>query len=75
MADGDDAVIPRDRAGSAQPLCGLYRVEPCAEACRRALDSEDLSLRGMLRTVATRWIDLDEFAYLPNAENFFFNLN
>lgn len=74
-AGGDDAVIPRDHSGSAQPLCGLYRVEPCAEACRRALEGDDLSLRGVLRTVETRWIDFNEFAHLPNAEKFFFNLN
>lgn len=71
----DDAVIPRDRSGSAQPLCGFYRVRSCVEACRCALESDDLSLRGMLLAVETRWVDFDEYAHLPNAENFFFNLN
>jgi len=29
----------------------------------------------MLLAVETRWVDFDEYAHLPNAENFFFNLN
>ncbi len=73
--EGGDAVIPHDRFGSVQPLCGLYRVEPCAEACRIAMEGADLSLRGILRRVDTKWVDFDDIAHLPHSEILFFNLN
>ncbi|MBX7053492.1 MAG: molybdenum cofactor guanylyltransferase [Pyrinomonadaceae bacterium] len=72
---GSDAVIPRDISGTAQPLCGLYRVGPGIEACRIALTGMDLSLRSMLAGIETIWVDFADIAHLPDSERFFINLN
>ena len=69
------AVIPRDRGGFVQPLCGLYRVEVCIDACLEAIERSDRSVQNMLRRIDTRWVEFDEIADLPGSERFFSNLN
>jgi molybdopterin-guanine dinucleotide biosynthesis protein A len=46
----NDAVVPRDDQGD-QPLCAIYRREPCLEVARANLESGRLSMRDLLAHV------------------------
>ncbi len=69
-----EAVVPLQKDERAQPLCTLYR-KTCLPKVEAALTSNELSLRKLLERIETRFVRFEEFADLPNAENFFFNVN
>lgn len=69
-----EAVAPLQKDERAQPLCALYR-KTCLPKVEEMLDGGDWSLKNLLRQMKTRFVEFENFADLPNAENLFFNVN
>jgi molybdopterin-guanine dinucleotide biosynthesis protein A len=74
VRDEADAVVPLQKDERAQPLCALYR-KTCLPKVEAALASNEWSLKKLLEKLETRFIRFEEIGDLPNAENFFFNVN
>ena len=70
------AVAPIQPDGRAQPLCGFYRAQACLAVAGQLLKSDEIPpTRRILENVVTRWVNFEELADLPGAENFFANIN
>ncbi len=69
-----EAVVPLQKDERAQPLCALYRKN-CLPRVEAALKSDEWSLKKLLEKLETRFVRFEEINDLPNAENFFFNVN
>jgi molybdopterin-guanine dinucleotide biosynthesis protein A len=69
-----EAVVPLQKDERAQPLCALYR-KTCLPQVETALTGDDWSLKKLLPKLETRFVRFEELGDLPNAENFFFNVN
>ena len=70
-----EAVVPIQPDGRPQPLCALYRREPCFLEAEKLIASGEHTPRALLANVKTRWVQPKELIDLPGAENFFFNVN
>ena len=73
--EGSEAVAPIQSDGIPQPLCALYRVEPCLERAERLINSGERKPIALLQSVETRWVSFAELSSLEGAENFFDNIN
>ena len=70
------AIVPTQPDGRVQPLCALYRVEPCLIAAKHLLKSEEIPSAGELSVnVNTRFVSIMELSDLRGSENFFSNVN
>ena len=74
VQDEFEAIVPLQKDERAQPLCALYR-KTCLPKVEAALASNEWSLKKLLEKLETRFVRFEEIADLPNAENFFFNVN
>ena len=74
VQDELEAIVPLQKDERAQPLCALYR-KTCLSKVETALASNEWSLKKLLEKLETRFIGFEEISNLPNAENFFFNVN
>ena len=70
-----DAVAPVQGDGIPQPLCTLYRVDPCLARASELINSGERKPIALLQSVRTRWAACSEFEDLPGAERFFVNIN
>jgi molybdopterin-guanine dinucleotide biosynthesis protein A len=70
-----DAVAPVQEDGRLQPLCALYRREPCLETAEAMLGAGELRPRYLLGRVRTRLVKFEELADLAGAPLFFRNVN
>ncbi len=72
-----EAFAPIQADGKIQSLCAIYKTEPCRKILSEMLENEteNYSVRDFLDQVETRYLEFGEIADLPNAENFFFNVN
>ena len=70
-----DAVAPIQSDGVPQPLCSLYRVEPCRERATELIESGERRPIALLQSVRTRWVTFDQIADLNGSSHFFDNIN
>ncbi len=70
-----EAVAPIQGDGIAQPLCTLYRVDPCRRVAERFINSGERKPLALLQSVKTRWVPFDEVRGLKGADRFFDNIN
>ncbi len=73
--EGFDAVAPIQNDGIPQPLCALYRVDPCLERAERLIKSGERKPIALLQSLETRWVSFAELSSLEGADNFFENIN
>lgn len=70
------AIAPVQPDGRIQPLCALYRVDPCLLMAKQLLQNDEIPpARKLLENAAARLIDFERLADLPGAEKFFTNIN
>lgn len=76
-SDDIDAIVPVQSDGNLQPLCALYRLEPCRDAVLEFLDNDKKTppLRAIFDKVRTLKVAFDELKDLAGAEHFFVNVN
>lgn len=70
-----EAVAPIQADSIPQPLCSLYRVEPCLEVADQLIKSAERKPIALLQSVETRWVEFSELTRLKNANSFFENIN
>lgn len=70
-----EAVAPIQEDGWPQPLCALYRVEPCLAMAEKLIKSGERRPVTLLQSVRTRWVSFAEVADLVGAIRFFANVN
>ena len=75
VRQGFDAVAPIQQDGIPQPLCSLYRVEPCLTLAERLVKSGERKPITLLQSVLTRWVLFNELSLLKGADCFFDNIN
>ena len=73
--EGFDAVAPIQSDGIPQPLCALYRVDPCLGRADQLIKSGERKPIALLQSVETRWVSFAEVSGLQGAESFFDNIN
>jgi len=75
LGEGFEAVAPIQSDGIPQPLCALYRAEPCRERAEQLIKSGERKPVALLQSVETRWVSFAELASLKGADHFFDNIN
>ncbi len=70
-----EAVAPIQQDGIPQPLCALYRLEPCLRLAEQFIKSGERKPVALLQSVSTRWVTFDELSDLNGAPHFFDNIN
>jgi molybdopterin-guanine dinucleotide biosynthesis protein A len=72
-----EAVVPADREGRIQPLCGFYSVEACREVFEVGANGSGKtpSLLGLISGFRSRTLGFDEYRSLPGAERILQNVN
>lgn len=70
-----EAVAPIQADGIVQPLCALYRVDPCRRLAEEFIKSGERKPVALLQSVKTRWVPFDEVRSLKGADRFFDNIN
>jgi molybdopterin-guanine dinucleotide biosynthesis protein A len=70
-----EAVAPIQQDTIPQPLCSLYRVEPCRRLAEQLIKSGERKPIALLQSVHTRWVLFNELSKLEGADSFFDNIN
>jgi molybdopterin-guanine dinucleotide biosynthesis protein A len=70
-----EAVAPIQEDIIPQPLCSLYRVEPCLRLAEQLIKSGERKPIALLQSVHTRWVLFNELSKLEGADSFFDNIN
>ncbi len=75
FAPGFEAVVPLQPDGILQPLCAMYRVDPCLERCEQLIKTGERRPLALLNSVRTRQVVFEELSDLDDAARFFDNIN
>lgn len=70
-----EAVAPIQTDAIPQPLCSLYRIEPCLLLAEQLIKSGERKPLALLQSVRTRWVLFSELNHLKGADCFFDNIN
>ena len=70
-----DAVVPIQPDGRPQPLCALYRIDPCRQRATELIEAGYRRPLDLLEAVKTRWVAFDQLRNLTQAQSFFVNIN
>jgi molybdopterin-guanine dinucleotide biosynthesis protein A len=70
-----EAVVPVQPDDRPQPLCALYRVDPCRARATELIEAGRRRPLDLLEVVQTRWVSFAEIRNLDQAERFFVNIN
>ena len=70
-----DAVVPVQEDGRPQPLCALYRIDPCRQRAAELIEAGRRRPLDLLQLVNTRLVPFNELRNLAQAEDFFVNIN
>ena len=73
--DAFEAVTPIQKDGIPQPLCSLYRVEPCRRLAEQLIKSGERKPIALLQSVRTRWVLFSELSTLEGADCLLDNIN
>jgi molybdopterin-guanine dinucleotide biosynthesis protein A len=69
------AVVPIQPDNRPQPLCALYRIDPCLPRAVELIEGGRRRPLDLLEVVQTRWVPFSELEHLQHSENFFLNIN
>ena len=75
LRDRHDTVVPVQADERPQPLCGLYRIQPCLPRATELIETGHRRPLDLLELVNTRWVPFTELRNLDRAEKFFVNIN
>jgi molybdopterin-guanine dinucleotide biosynthesis protein A len=75
LRDDFDAVVPVQSDGRVQPLCALYRCQPCFPQTGKLIAAGERRPRALLTLVRTRWVPEAQLGDLDGAADFFANVN
>jgi molybdopterin-guanine dinucleotide biosynthesis protein A len=75
LREGFEAVAPFQENGYLQPLCALYRVDPCLERCEALIKAGERRPLALLQAVKSRFVAFAELSDLTDADRFFDNIN
>jgi molybdopterin-guanine dinucleotide biosynthesis protein A len=75
LRDTRDAIVPVQADERPQPLCALYRIEPCLPRATELIETGHRRPLDLLQLVNTRWVPFTELRNLAQAEKFFVNIN
>ena len=75
LRQGFEAVAPIQSDTIPQPLCALYRVDPCLGRAIELIESGERRPIALLQSVKTRWVTFEELSDLKGSKNFFDNIN
>ena len=75
LRENHEAVVPIQRDGRPQPLCSLYRIDPCLSRATALIKTGERRPVDLLRSVKSRWLTFAELEDLDHAEQFFVNIN
>jgi molybdenum cofactor guanylyltransferase len=70
-----EAVAPIQQDRRPQPLCALYRSDPCLQRATELIEAGRRRPLDLLDAVKTRWIEFEQLRNLAQAESFFVNIN
>ena len=75
LCDTHDAIVPVQADARPQPLCALYRIEPCLPRATELIETGHRRPLDLLELVNTRWVPFSDLRNLAQAETFFVNIN
>lgn len=75
LRENHEAVVPIQQDGRPQPLCSLYRIDPCLRRATELIKTGQRRPVDLLRSVKSRWLAFAELEDLDHAEQFFVNIN
>jgi molybdopterin-guanine dinucleotide biosynthesis protein A len=73
--ENNEAIAPVQKDEIPQPLCSLYRVDPCLRVAEQLIKSGERKPVALLQSVRTRWISFSDLGDLEGADSFFDNIN
>ena len=75
LSEDFESVIPVQADGRLQPLCALYRTQPCRERAGELIEQGERRPRALVEAVRARKVEWEELADLEGAQLFFTNVN
>jgi molybdenum cofactor guanylyltransferase len=70
-----EAVVPIQKDNRPQPLCALYRIDPCLRLAEKLIVCGERRPRLLLESVQTCWVAFEKLADLRGSGQFFDNIN
>jgi len=75
LRQNHEAVVPIQKDGRPQPLCSLYRIDPCLGRAQELIIAGKRRPLDLLKSVKTCWLPFADLQDLDEVEKFFLNIN